>query len=229
MAASRAVGKWKHESSGEITFCCNISVNYVNQPEKRNILKNRIYSFNCSDSWNDLLADLLSETDIHVEKTDTIELSVAKSLAGAELFHPDCDEEISVLHKFDKTLKYVNFCITKEHPSEISPEDTKTSSSTNAFSLMMEVPRKIEKSPKMRAQGPRFTAKDRLYNDLVTEMTVKKAFFPNIMSDQDVTKHVMVVVNALWYVDGSLGKLQNRFTGAEEDFPKSNRELKVTK
>lgn len=157
MAASRAVGKWKHESSGEITFCCNISVNYVNQPEKRNILKNRIYSFNCSDSWNDLLADLLSETDIHVEKTDTIELSVAKSLAGAELFHPDCDEEISVLHKFDKTLKYVNFCITKEHPPEISPEDTKTSSSTNAFSLMMEVPRKIEKSPKMRAQGPRFT------------------------------------------------------------------------
>lgn len=55
-----------------------------------------------------------------------------------------------------------------------------------------------------------FSAKDKLYNDLVNQMVTEKAFFPNSMFNSTIEKHVGVIVNALWYIDGSKDKFETR-------------------
>ena len=150
------VGKRK---SSDITFCANISLQYKDKLEKQNILKNRIYSFNSSDTWNDILYELLNETDSNIDKCDTVEISVSKSLNGGELFHPDCEEEIHILYEFNKNLKYVNFIITKEFCPESRTEIDNgacSSSKENAFEIMMSSTQKIEKQPRPK-EGLRLT------------------------------------------------------------------------
>lgn len=64
-------------------------------------------------------------------------------------------------------------------------------------------------------------AKDRLYNQIVKEMTQKGAFFPNTMDDNSVSKLVDVVVNTMWYIDEeSKRKLSLRCSSASNySFP----------
>ena len=49
-------------------------------------------------------------------------------------------------------------------------------------------------------------AKDRLYNDVVDHIAEAKAGFP--MANDDKQRHMMVIVDCLWYLDGSLHKLE---------------------
>ena len=52
--------------------------------------------------------------------------------------------------------------------------------------------------------------KDRLYNDVVAELTANSALFPFGMHDKDVERFVNIITNVLWYLDGNQHKINNR-------------------
>ena len=55
-----------------------------------------------------------------------------------------------------------------------------------------------------------FLAKDRLYNAVAVEMKTEKALFPQSYPDDLIRRHVNVVVDTLWYIDGAKHKYVER-------------------
>lgn len=107
-------------------------------------------------TWEEVLHDLLDESDHDLSKTDTVEVCISKTSKSAEVFHPDFLEPISVIRQFDKDLKYVTFKIEKSTSSTDKLQTTKTAQ--NAFSILMGSS-ECKKHPKQKAEdGLRFTA-----------------------------------------------------------------------
>jgi len=52
-----------------------------------------------------------------------------------------------------------------------------------------------------------FPAKDKLHNDLVDDLGIQ---FPVCLPEEEIRRRVMVLVNALWYIDGSHDKINTR-------------------
>jgi len=77
------------------------------------------------ETWEDILKDLLEDSNFIFGKADTVDVCLTSSLHGMEAFHLDLTEQISVALSltFDKTLKYVKFIIDKFCPE---PEENKT-------------------------------------------------------------------------------------------------------
>lgn len=69
--------------------------------------------------------------------------------------------------------------------------------------------------------------KDIMYNSLCEEMkTCKpKVGFPRVMPADVVSKHMMTIVNALWYLDGNKDKIQERNSHCKDVQPIPNRLL----
>ena len=63
------------------------------------------------ETWEDVLKDLLEDSNFIFGKADTVDVCLTSSLYGMEAFHPDMTEQIYVALGFDKTLKYVKFII----------------------------------------------------------------------------------------------------------------------
>ena len=109
------------------------------------------------ETWEDVLKDLLEDSNFIFGKADTVDVCLTSSLHEMETFHPDMTEQISVALTFDKALKYVKFIIDKFCPES---EENKTSSQnqTDAFKMMMTERSSCTKAPKLKDQnGPRFT------------------------------------------------------------------------
>lgn len=53
-----------------------------------------------------------------------------------------------------------------------------------------------------------FTAKSRLYNDLIED--AQEIEFPASLATSEMTRHVMVIVDALWYIDGNHEKINHK-------------------
>ena len=53
-----------------------------------------------------------------------------------------------------------------------------------------------------------FTAKNRLYNDLIDD--VPDIEFPASLPNSDMTRRVMIIVDALWYIDGNHEKINHK-------------------
>lgn len=55
-----------------------------------------------------------------------------------------------------------------------------------------------------------FPAKDKLFNDIVSDMKQNAVKFPGMMADMDVRNYVQILVNAMWYLDGCKETIQRR-------------------
>jgi hypothetical protein len=98
----------KRPAVESIPLCCNASVK-----GGEHFIKNKIFRYSMDETWEDVLKDLLEDSNFIFGKADTVDVCLTSSLYGMEAFHPDMTEQISVALTFDKTLKYVKFIIHK--------------------------------------------------------------------------------------------------------------------
>ena len=56
--------------------------------------------------------------------------------------------------------------------------------------------------------------KDRLHNDIVDRMLSEHAYSPSSMDSATIIKHVAVITDTLWYLVGSMDKIQSRDTSS---------------
>lgn len=78
------------DDSQYFTLCSNVKVKTA---EVKSPVRNRIFEYRISDTWFDVLYDLLRDTDIQLRKNENIQVCVSSKLNGTESFYPDILEQ----------------------------------------------------------------------------------------------------------------------------------------
>ncbi|WAR24991.1 ARM10-like protein [Mya arenaria] len=86
-----------------LTFCYSVFINIDGKLNQ--IAKNKISSFESTNTWEDVLSDFMNKANVTLQKTDSVTISVCKNSTDVESFHPDISESISVLNTFDCSIK----------------------------------------------------------------------------------------------------------------------------
>ncbi|XP_052781048.1 uncharacterized protein LOC128217737 isoform X2 [Mya arenaria] len=145
-----------------LTFCYSVFINIDGKLNQ--IAKNKISSFESTNTWEDVLSDFMNKANVTLQKTDSVTISVCKNSTDVESFHPDISESISVLNTFDCSLKYVTYNIKRE--SDIDDQnnnvDGDEASHSNAFTMMMQG--ENSKKPKTKTDGNRVTGNSQCWS-----------------------------------------------------------------
>ncbi|XP_041356083.1 uncharacterized protein LOC121373482 [Gigantopelta aegis] len=92
---------------------------------------------------------------------------------------------------------------------------------------MMDARTETKPPPLKDVRSGRFTAKDKLYNDVCVELKRSGAEFPKSLLPDEVMKQVGAIVDLLWYIDGNVSTIQERSTHVPTEItPVPNRFLK---
>lgn len=197
------------------------------------IASNRLYRFNNKKTWHDVFDDVLDAEELLMKKTDEVSVQVSDK-SGVESFQPDMTEPIQVVQDFDNRLKYVTFTV-KRYTTDNSDDDENNNTVQEAaaqktfFDVMMGNARQLNctKNPiKFDEQAPRFTAKDALFNKVCDLLDGCEAKFPSTFSNDDVKRYMMVLADALWYLNGHFTVVQERASHMPNIVPIPERFLK---
>lgn len=178
-------------------FCVTI-IKVIDDRDTVSIVKNRIIEIDITSSWRKLYEETITKSNTTDSVNDgqssrIISVLVFKQINSKDNFEPDLDQPIELLLDFDENLKFVHFKINITKDESLKNEPVQSTSS-NIFAQMMQNRNKINQKPKLKDQ---LNNKDKLYNDLVTEMDVFGAFFPTCMPSDTVKRHMPLLVNVL--------------------------------
>ncbi|CAC5408779.1 unnamed protein product [Mytilus coruscus] len=182
----------------------------------KTIIKNKIIKSSVKQTWEDVIDYVIGTTKISDEVDTAIEKGhltlKLHSNTGTETFEANPDDFVGTAYEFDKNLKYVKFIVDVTEYSTssscVQESDRSSIAGPSAFDRLMN--RSTKQPQKKNPESLRFTAKDKLFNNICDEMDKVKAGFPSAMTDDVVSKHVMTITNVLWYLDGNKQKIMDR-------------------
>jgi hypothetical protein len=146
-----------------ITFSSTIRLKYKQNTKVTPIVVNRLYSFPSRYTWSEVVHELTTDNEkdsFHIDKLDEVCITVSDKVSNGIQFEPDLEEEIRVVHDFDKRLKYVIFDIMRDWPSTFDKSGDENNNTTNAFDIMMKNRREnVKFASKLDENAPRFNGK----------------------------------------------------------------------
>ncbi|XP_056012384.1 uncharacterized protein LOC125679681 [Ostrea edulis] len=193
-----------------IALSSTVKIKYKHTSKVVPIIVNRLYSFSKHCTWNEVLNDLTADGDHNIDKLDEVTVTVSDKLANGVTFEPDFEEQIQVVHNFDKKLKYVQFDVIRDlEPNNNVPKGQNLPTCPTAFDVLMRKSSTLTKLPqKIDEASPRFTAKQKLYNGIVNMFVEFEDKFPVVMTDKAISDQViMPLTNAVWYLSGNMGTI----------------------
>ncbi|XP_048753853.2 uncharacterized protein LOC125665239 [Ostrea edulis] len=148
-----------------------VKIKYKHTSKVVPIIVNRLYSFSKHCTWNEVLNDLTADGDHNIDKLDEVTVTVSDKLANGVTFEPDFEEQIQVVHNFDKKLKYVQFDVIRDlEPNNNVPKGQNPPTCPTAFDVLMRKSSTLTKLPqKIDEASPRFTG-DVLHGKVFTRL-----------------------------------------------------------
>ncbi|XP_055997718.1 uncharacterized protein LOC125665866 [Ostrea edulis] len=142
-----------------IALSSTVKIKYKHTSKVVPIIVNRLYSFSKHCTWNEVLNDLTADGDHNIDKLDEVTVTVSDKLANGVTFEPDFEEQIQVVHNFDKKLKYVQFDVIRDlEPNNNVPKGQNPPTCPTAFDVLMRKSSTLTKLPqKIDEASPRFT------------------------------------------------------------------------
>jgi len=177
------------------------------------------------------LLTILKETLLHCpyssDLSDEIETALQHENGGNIAVHLSRDEShtsmtidvnelLETAFIFDNHFKFVSFEIklgsVREPQIDEGPAQSVANGKlrVNAFERLISASSEKQMPQKKDPESVKFTSKDRLFNCVVDEFNACNARFPSSMFKADVEKLLMVLTNALWYMDGNTDKIMER-------------------